>query len=68
MLLSSKVKIDNCWLEQSPEKSIVSTVPFVVVVVLLLLLLLFFLWGGGGGPPGIQKHIKEYNSNAPCIA
>ena len=26
--LSSKVKKDNCWSEQSPEKSTVSTVPF----------------------------------------
>ena len=28
--LSSQVKKDNCWSEQSPEKSIVLTVPFFV--------------------------------------
>ena len=28
--LSSKVKKNNCWSEQSPEKSTVSTVPFLL--------------------------------------
>ena len=39
MLYPARWKKDNCWSEQSPEKS---TVPF-----------FFFLGGGGEGAPGI---------------
>ena len=47
---------DNCWSEQSPEKSTVSTVPFLFFLFLFVFVVFFFL-GGGGRPPGIyNKH------------